>query len=363
MALTLQCICSPDASVCTLTSLVWNVEVITFNGGGVAMDAENILTLYHSTGAYVQLVSPAAGSYAFSIPLSAVSDWGSIGVSIFMDASAFQKPDPPGSSYFSFGAFYSIDQHYLCINLVTGEASTKTINARAENLGPTEKCQTGDLLRGLVDGGISSILYASTPLGDCLSGGLATNDTTFQPDPSHNTYNIDESGGICLCATGGSGDYTYSIIAGSLAGGQSLNPDTGCIEGTPDGITPATKQITFRVTDLGGGDQTSTGGVTIGGTLRVFGAGATRISGGSWTADMAGSTFAVNGTNVTVLSVTDGDHLTFATTVGIIDPATWSYTSPVVPPPPPGPPETADVTCGYIQGCPSDSSLGGNQAF
>ncbi len=119
------------------------------------------------------------------------------------------------------------------------------------------------------------------------------------------------------------------------------------------------------MTDAGGADTAqSTGGVTIGGTANVFGGGATRVTGGQWTSDMVGQAITFGGTSYVVASVADGDHMTFTPTNGIMAGAAWSYTSPVIPPPAPGPPEFAEVTCGYIQGCPTgDDGAGGNQAF
>jgi hypothetical protein len=182
--------------------------------------------------------------------------------------------------------------------------------------------------------------------------------------PQDNTTDIGDSGEICLCATGGSGEYVYSIVSGTLPCGITLNPTTGCLEGTANGDCPGTTAVTFRVTDTGGAGGSGSGGVTIGGQCRVFGSGATRISGGAWDASMVGNPITIAGNVYTVATVTPPNLLTVTGTIGIIDPTTWTYTSPVVPPPPPGPPETAEVTCGFIANCPGDdSSLGGNAAY
>ena len=209
-----------------------------------------------------------------------------------------------------------------------------------------------------------SIFYKSTPLGACLSGGIGTADLDFVPQPQASMVDIGDSGEICLCATGGSGNYTYSIVSGTLPCGITLNTDTGCLEGEADGKCSGTTSVTFRVTDLGGAGPGSTGGVTIGGTCRTFGTGVTRIAGGAWDSSMVGNAITIHEVSYTVASVTGPSNLTTISTIGIIDPTTWSYTSPVIPPPPPGPPETADVTCGFVTKCPdADSAIGGNSAY
>ncbi len=213
-------------------------------------------------------------------------------------------------------------------------------------------------------GASAATFYYSSPLGACFSGGISSKDFDFEPNPNGNTINIDDSGQICLCTTGGSGNYTYSIIDGSLPCGVTLNQQTGCLEGESDGTCPGTTNVTFRVTDAGAGGETSTGGVTIGGTCRTFGTGVTRISGGAWDASMDGNSISIGGGTFTVSSVSGPDNMTLSASAGIADPTSWSYTSPVVAPPAPGPPETAEVTCGFVGKCPnSDTGLGGNSAY
>jgi hypothetical protein len=66
----------------------------------------------------------------------------------------------------------------------------------------------------------------------------------------------------CLCPGGGTFTYNedgtlasgpvyhFSLIAGSLPGGQKLNPETGCIEGIPDPEHPGSDTVKFRVVDV-----------------------------------------------------------------------------------------------------------------
>jgi hypothetical protein len=62
-----------------------------------------------------------------------------------------------------------------------------------------------------------------------------------------------------LAATGGNGVYTWSIVAGSLPAGLSLNPSTGEISGTPS--TAATSNFTVQVQS--GEGQTDTQALSI----------------------------------------------------------------------------------------------------
>ena len=59
-----------------------------------------------------------------------------------------------------------------------------------------------------------------------------------------------------LAATGGTAPYTWSISAGTLPAGLSLNSATGAITGTP--TTAGTSSVTFRATDSVGSTATFT---------------------------------------------------------------------------------------------------------
>jgi hypothetical protein len=60
------------------------------------------------------------------------------------------------------------------------------------------------------------------------------------------------------------------------------------------------------------------------GTGNMFGAGVTRLSGDSFTADMVGKIMTMNGQSGTIESVTDGDHLTLTQPISIIAGGTWT---------------------------------------
>jgi hypothetical protein len=352
VALTLECVCGPDVSLCNLIDLTWIMDVSVGQVGTIG--ATGFLDLDPGGGGGPGMSGFGAGHYEFSLSPTLFTD---PTASLRVDASLFQTT--PGE-HFTISVADYIRQRYNCINAMTGDTRTKVVNA-VGTAASTTHCQTGPDTRSICTG-LTGTLFKSTPLGDC--NGCTATLGLYRPKPILDVaFNPDNSGSLCLCATGGSGDYSYSIVSGNLPCGQSLNPTTGCIEGTPDGSCDGTTSITFRVTDAGGADISSTtGGDTIGGSCRTFGTGVTRISGGAFTADMVGHSIIIGSTPYTVASVTPPDTMVISASAGIVDPAPWSYTSPIVTAPTPGPPATAEVTCGYLFACLAGPGLG-NWAF
>jgi hypothetical protein len=74
-------------------------------------------------------------------------------------------------------------------------------------------------------------------------------------------------------ASGGTSPYTYSVSAGSLPAGTTLDPATGTVSGIPTSITAI--NYTIKVTDNNGATATvsSTGNITLGAVLTAVGAG------------------------------------------------------------------------------------------
>ncbi|HET9179240.1 MAG TPA: Ig domain-containing protein, partial [Terriglobia bacterium] len=68
-----------------------------------------------------------------------------------------------------------------------------------------------------------------------------------------------------LAATGGTGSYTWSISAGSLPAGLTLNTSTGAITGTP--TTAGTSNFTAKVTDSNSRTATQNLSITINAAL------------------------------------------------------------------------------------------------
>jgi hypothetical protein len=94
------------------------------------------------------------------------------------------------------------------------------------------------------------------------SNSLTIRSPAVLPDGAlTNAYNY------TLVATGGVGSYTWSITAGSLQSGLSLNTSTGAITGTP--TASSTNTITFHVTD-GTNSANLTATLKVGGSLSTI---------------------------------------------------------------------------------------------
>ncbi len=376
MALTLQCTCGDDASICHLIKLtlsyVANKTVIPGGGGFPIIGAIHEIFLETGfPGEVITIGNPPNGGFSIDLPLIIWEPhYNSISIRMYMDASLVQFPDPVYSGYELFSFTYVIIQTYQCQNFSTGKVTEYNVFTFPARASGQVDCVTGDTTRGTLisnPGEFVTTFYLSTPGGGggvCFSGPIAGDAHDFPPI-DHEKISLSDSGQICLCVSGGSGgSYTFSIVAGNLASGQTLNPTTGCIEGEPDGAVPPSASVTFQVIDPGGAGVGPTGGVTIIGHANVFGAGATRLSGPGWGVVVPGTVMVVDGINATVDTVTDADHLTFTTAIGILPGVPWSYVTPIVPPPDPGPPDTAQVTCSFIGGGCSDSGGGiQNQAY
>jgi hypothetical protein len=98
-------------------------------------------------------------------------------------------------------------------------------------------------------------IFASKPLNAC--NGAAANCTGGQTIPTVPLDDINSAGDgtFCLCPGGLIGAPKFSVVTGNLPSGMHLNPDTGCIEGVPDGRFPQSPSITFKVMDLTTGEE------------------------------------------------------------------------------------------------------------
>jgi len=316
MALTLDCVCSGNASTCTIKQLMMVIDIVRYSVG-TGVSAIHYLTVFadpdDSAAPSFELIDPAGGSFHFDLAIEDWLDhWPTFTVELRNEQTLSQNPSPPFSSYERFIASYRIEQHYECVNAATGEVSKTVLRAYTvtPDIPPTNCEPAPTDIRAVcwAGRGVGSIFFKSSPFASCF--GCTIRDYDFQPSPDTNTtIQIAESEEVCLCATGGTGDYQYSILDGKLACGRELDPDTGCITGTPDGTCPGSDTIMFGVVDRGG-RTTEDGPVIIGGTCRLSGHNATRLSGGSWSSAMAGHTIVIDGVNYTVVSVMDASHLT-----------------------------------------------------
>ncbi len=294
---------------------MWVVDITRFQVGSPAISSVYSLTLFADPddpdAPVIFLFNPVGGSYMFDLSIADWADrWNFFKVELRSEETASQVPAPPFSAYESFSAKYRIDQVFECVNASTAAVTSGVVSSYTTEPDEPTSCEPtpGDLRNVCYAGqGVSSLIYKSTPLGAC--NGCTITDSNFQP-ALDNVQQVEasESAEICLCATGGTGDYSYSILDGSLACGRSLDEQTGCITGDPDDTCPGSPTITFGVFDRGGAGTVG-GFVTIGGTCRLSGHNAERLSGGAWTSDMVGHAINIAGTNYTVDTVTDASHL------------------------------------------------------
>ncbi len=104
---------------------------------------------------------------------------------------------------------------------------------------------TNTLVVHVLDRGVSS--YLDVHVTADLEGAPPLTITTPSPLPS---ATADETYTVILNATGGTGAYTWSISAGALPAGLTLDPATGIISGTP--TASGTFTFTVLVTDEDG---------------------------------------------------------------------------------------------------------------
>jgi hypothetical protein len=264
------------------------------------------------TAAPYKVLDVESGTYEYELDIEDWAPrWATFQVELTSDSSMTQIPSPEYSSYELFRATYQIDQEYGCLNIITGEGTSWLISSYTKRPDDPSKCETapGDMRSLCYAGkGVNSLFYKSTPLGAC--NGCNISDYDFEP-PIDTTSAVDvsKSGGICICATGGTGDYQYSIANGTLPSGQTLNEDTGCVEGEPDGEFPGTPEITWQVSDSGSNRKAGQV-VTIGGTCWMDGNQVIWASGGLFFPQMVGTHITINGADKIIDAVQDQYDLT-----------------------------------------------------
>ncbi len=316
MPLLVECSCSADVANCGISTLTLDLTVTETFAGTPAISASHGLTIFanpNDPAAPTITLDVTPGDYLIDLPLTDWAPlWNTIAVELETEASTTQVPSPPYSAYDQFTATYRIIQHFACLNVETSVDSGWDAYSYTISADPPTECNPGEIRVLCYAGhGVNSIFYKSTPLGDCQ--GCTIFDRNFQPG-IQSTANVDpkNSAQICICATGGSGNYSYSIVAGNLPCGQTLNADTGCIEGAPDKSCPGSPTITFRVTDLGGAGAPVGSVVTVGGTGYLDGSAFVWHSGAAFFASMAGQPITVNGSSHTVSAVNSPYSLTLS---------------------------------------------------
>lgn len=238
MPLTLECIClGGGLGACGLTAL--RFVVINF----IQVNVNASVTVALPGGPSITATSTGVNPVD---PSLWITDWDTMVTTWAFDRSLL-------SNAFGFCmAYWYWEADYTCV-LSDGTSAVITVTIDTTGSG-AEDCNdsahpnsTGSLSTRLGTG----FMFESKPLNGCngvtISAGgvdplIATpiSDIRTQETPT------------CLCASGGIPPYTFYLIEGALGSGQSLNETTGCVEGTADGASPQTREITWRVVDSTG---------------------------------------------------------------------------------------------------------------
>ncbi len=271
MPLTLECNCGLDEDVviCQIT----DVKLVVFADyeqlGPVGYGAVVWLTT-NPTGTsedmLASLFDPTDGAHYVDLPLEFLAPeyWNSAILYFGVGSSLFQ---PPSSEPAVWSIGYSIQTHYVCTNLSTGSIVKERYKhhaAAAEN-----PCECFDIIQRTKmtsgstewideDGdvnhktGVVSLSFTSSPLA-AICNGCTSTFPGLLPEPKLSYILVDGSGQICLCASGGSGNYYFFKRSGVLPPGMSVDPDTGCLVG--DATGPGSGQVEFGVLDLDTGEE------------------------------------------------------------------------------------------------------------
>lgn len=275
-ALTLECFCADNATVCELSALYF--EAATFGKQWGSVGALAGVTLTSSLGEAASFGSFPLDGASFSTSISTsiadLSVWQTLAVTLGLDQSLFQGPSDP----IEFDVSFWIRARYICTDLATATVvKTRDIySAPGADLGSattnTAACVTGSgFTRSLVTGsgagwvdedgqqnyiaGGTLMLWESRPLGAC-NGSFITFGPGFIDRPKDQIIDMDAGTTVCLCADGGTEPYFFVVKDGRLPSGLTLNSSNGCLEGTATG--PGSGDVTFLVVDAAGEEASVT---------------------------------------------------------------------------------------------------------
>lgn len=254
--LTLECYCPEDlgttVSGCTIYDIVWHSSGSVINHPyGLHYRIELLSDMPDMPPTL--LYSGETASMDVSLGAGFADYWETAVVHLSLTESLIQLLDP--ASYAQFGAQWSLEVIYRCSD-GAGGFFTRSVGACNQGTDQVKCYDDGSLWQALAIGpcGGGGTLFRSASLGTCASLDLYSGD--FQPPPGTGTIDVKHSGMVCLCASGGTPQYTFFIKSGRLPAGQALNPQTGCIEGEATG--PGSDTVVFGVVDRDGNEAETT---------------------------------------------------------------------------------------------------------
>jgi hypothetical protein len=245
MPLTLDCYCPGDSSilVCQLVGIRFIATLYSEAGSATLMFRPDVGLLGPG------LTTGGGGTVSLDQTVSGldlqdwIDAWGTARITLFAQSTG---PDDLRTV-----ATWRMILHYECVD---SEAQVTHVYVNAfPRESDTQTCVDGssvDII-GNAGGAGGAIYIARSSVLGCTDITLSVGDFFPEIEPPL----IGEGGGTpthCLCPSGGSGNYLFSLV-GELPDGMTLNPETGCVEGSPTG-TPGGATITYRVVDLDTGD-------------------------------------------------------------------------------------------------------------
>ena len=242
MPLTLTCFCPGDANIkaCNLVELRFIADTTS------AIPLSNVF-LYQASGGGGIIFTCGAGGCHIDTAMTPLADWVSNWGTMYVEMHA----EATHGDDLRMVSSWKVQQKWECIDPIDGTTQTVYKNS-LPTATDTQTCTDGGVTQwvGSAGGGSGSIyIHHAGPLG-CTA--LTLDLGGFMPEPDPPVEQSSSSDGtVCLCGTGGTAPYIYTIVSGTLPSGQTLDPATGCISGTPDGIDPGSL-VTFRVTDATG---------------------------------------------------------------------------------------------------------------
>lgn len=253
--LTLQCVCEGDltAQTCQLDGLIFRVSC--YYEGDYSIAGNVLLTYTYAGGTLTGEAGTDAAEFTAGVPLDV--DWASLTLEISGTSSSSQPP--AADKYALFVAVYSILETYICIDPVTGGVTRREVVSQPQQT-TCDGCPGDSIFPNRVVATANTVtLYTSSPTGVCAASmvgvGAKCVRTAWDYPPDAMTINF-QGNNFCLCPDGGDPPYHFYIVDGNLPCGQTLNPDTGCTEGTADGSCEGTSTVTFGVIDQAGDTAT-----------------------------------------------------------------------------------------------------------